>query len=470
MASNITRKKRSAARWAVVFALLAAACQAAAPPLTAVESQPVAGGPVLLRDGIALRKVAEVGGGNIRLARNPVSGAVYYLNPASGVFRVELDTGATTRAVPLKDITADGVPSGLAFGPDGAMYVVLNRSASKTETQAVVRRGAADSAGAFTWTTFASTEPYPLSNTFFDHLFNGIIVSPDGQWVYLNSGSRTDHGEVQSNGGAFPETREVALTSKIFRLPASASALILPDDLAALQSQNLIFAYGTRNAYDPAFAPNGELFVGDNGPDADYADELNWVREGRHYGFPWRFGAEDNPQQFPDYTSIGDKRLNADFAAVQGGFYRTDPAFPPAPTDFTDPVINLGPDAAQYRAEDGSQRDAAAEGKALSTFTPHRSPLGLAFAETASLPADLRGGAQTLSAFVLSWGAAGGTLTDKGQDLLHLRLTRRADNYEAVTHQIARNFKNPIDSVLIENRLYVLEFGLDGAIWELTFE
>src|SRR5258706_162036 len=73
-------------------------------------------------------------------------------------------------------------------------------------------------------------------------------------------------------------------------------------------------------------------------------------------------------------------------------------------------------------------------------------------------------------AFILSWGAAGGTLSYKGQDLLYLQLTKKGDNYEAITTEIARGFKNPIDAVLIENRLYVLEYGGNGAIWELTFE
>ena len=92
------------------------------------------------------------------------------------------------------------------------------------------------------------------------------------------------------------------------------------------------------------------------------------------------------------------------------------------------------------------------------------------FISDENMPPDLRGNDESLSAFVLSWGAAGGTLSDSGQDLLHLALTKREDNYESVTTQIARDFKNPIDAVMIENRLYVLEYGSDGAIWELTFK
>jgi glucose/arabinose dehydrogenase len=358
----------------------------------------------------------------------------------------------------------------MVFGPDGTLFMVANREVSSTKTQAIIRKGVADASGKFTWQTLAATEPYPLGGTQFDHLFNGIVVSPDGQWVFLNSGSRTDHGEVESNKSAFPKMRETDLTAKIFRVPANAVDLVLPNDEAALQAKGFIFARGTRNSYDPAFAPNGDLFAGDNSPDADYPDELNWLREGLHYGFPWRFGDHDNPQQFPDYDSKKDLHLQKDFVAVNTGTYRNDPDFPKAPGSFTDPIINLGPAAAQYRGDDGQQHDAYAEGIPLHTFTPHRSPLGLVFATDPKMPESLRSNADSFSAFILSWGAAGGTLSDKGQDLLHLRLTKKGDTYESVTTQIAREFKNPIDAVLIENRLYVLEYGEDGAIWELTFE
>jgi glucose/arabinose dehydrogenase len=191
-----------------------------------------------------------------------------------------------------------------------------------------------------------------------------------------------------------------------------------------------------------------------------------------HYGFPWRFGTQDNPQRLPDYDPTKDLHLQAGtgFYAVDNGFYHNDPTFPPAPSAFTDPVVNLGPDATKYRGDDGKEYDAFAEGKSLSTFTPHRSPLGLVFAGDSGLPAQWSNQGDVFSAFLLSWGAAGGTLSDKGQDLLHLQLTKKGDNYETNTDQIAHGFKNPIDAVLIDNRLYVLEYGGSGAIWELTFE
>jgi hypothetical protein len=447
-----------------------AAPQPGASAVAAVATQPIAGGPLLLREGIALRKVVDVGGANIRLAHSPRDGALYLLNPVDGLARVDVAQGVLAPVAALPELIGEGQPSGMAFGPDGSLFVVANRAAGEALNQGLIRRGSPEATGGFSWETLATTEPYPLSETNFDHQFNGIVVSPDGASVFVNSGSRTDHGEVQDAGGAHPGAREAPLTAKIFRLPADGVELTLPNDEAALEAAGYRFASGTRNAYDLAFAPNGELFAVDNGPDADYPDELNWLREGLHYGHPWRYGAQDNPQQFADYDPDADRLLHPDFMAVKTGTYRADPSFPPPPGPFAEPVRNLGPAATQYRAVDGSVRDAAAEGASLPTFTPHRSPLGLVFAEGEALPADLRSTPETLSAFVLSWGSAGGTLDDRGQDLLHMALTRSGDTYEAVTTQIAREFENPIDALLIENRLYVLEYGAEGAIWELSFE
>lgn len=458
-------RTRPAPALALLALLILAAC-AGAPAAAPAPRQPIAGGPTLLRDDITLRRVGPAGPGSIRLAVGPADSRLYVLHPGSGLGAVDLETGAVTPVASAEDLVGPATPSGMAFGPDGLLYVVANR-ASGPRNKGVVRRGP-PSGGGLGWVTLAETESYALSGTQFDHLFNGVAVSPDGSWVYVNSGSRTDHGEVQTNGGNFPDAREGALTSRIFRIPTAVQDVRLADDEA--ESAPYVFARGLRNAYDLAFAPNGDLFAVENGPDADLPDELNWVREGHHYGFPWRFGAEPNPVLDPAFDPAADGRLSQDFAAVQRGLYVADPAFPPPPTAFTDPVPNSGPAAAVYRDPGGAERDAAAEGAALHSFTPHRSPLGLVFVDGRALPADLRGGEQTPSAFVLSWGAAGGTLSDGGQDLLHLALEKQGDAYTATATQIARDFKRPIDAALIGGKLYVLEFDGESVIWELSFE
>ncbi len=459
-------------------AVVAASCSTptAVPPTSSptpgatatVENQPIVGGPVLLRADMTLRKLIEVGGGAAKLALNPIDGKLYVLMPTDGVYSVDTGVSPNKQQVVTADVFP-GASEGLVFGQDGTMYVVTNQAVNH-KNQVTIRRGKPDGSGSYTWSVLAITAPYPLAENNFDHLYNGITVSPDGKYVFVNAGSRTDHGEIEDAGLRFENTRDVPLTARIFRLPADANNLLLPNDEAALAALGVVYARGTRNAYDMAFAPNGDLFAVDNGPDADYPDELNWIRPGLNYGFPWRFGLADNPQQFPDYNPANDKHLNSDFVAVQKGTYKNDSTFPKAPGGFTDPVINLGPASAQYRADDGSQHDAAAEGKTLNTFTPHRSPLGLVFATDPKLPTDLRGDSGSFSAFVSSWGAAGGTLTDKGKDLLHLVLTKNGDNYQSVTTQIARGFQNPVAAVLIENRLYLLEYGAQGALWEITFK
>ena len=470
----------------IFLLLILAACQAApatqsAPTssptpgsvLVPAKSQPISGGPTLLYKGISLRKALDVGPGKIRLVSNPADGNVYLLNPGEGIYKIDnLADNASMEQVASSQQDIGGAPTGMAFAQDGTLYVVYDEVVDNSKNRVVVRKGTPDGNGKFTWETLAASEPYPLSKTNFDHLYNGIVVSPNGQYVYINGGSRTDHGELETNGGAFPSTREVALTSKILRIPTNSHNLVLPNNEAALDTQKLIFARGTRNAYDMAFAPNGDLFAVDNGPDADYPDELNWIQQGAHYGFPWRFGTQDNPQRSADYnpTKTKDVHLQSGFFAVDHGLYQNDPKFPQPPGTFTDPVVNLGPAAMKYRGEDGKEHDAGKEGKTLSTFTPHRSPLGLVFATDPKLPAPWRGSESQFNAFLLSYGAAGGTLTDQGQDLLFLQLVKKSDHYEATTLQIAIGFNNPIDAVLIDNKLYVLEYSNAAAIWELTFK
>lgn len=434
-----------------------------------VERQPIEDGPILLRDDITLRRVANIGGANIKLDRNPADNKLYYLHPDQGVFHIDVGTGDSTRVIARTDVVTNGMLAGMAFAQDGTLFLTVNQNVPPKETRAVIRKGTPQADGGFTWTTLAQTEPYPLAGNNFDHFYNGIVVSPDGQYVYVNAGSRSDHGEVESNVRAFPDVREVPLTSAILRIPSDAQDLVLSADEAALGPY--LYADGTRNAYDPVFAPNGDLIVGDNGPDADFPDELNWIRQDMHYGFPWKFGVEDNPQRNPDYNPIRDPHLQSGFMAVDNDFYHKDPTFPPPPkgVTFTEPIINLGPEADHYRADDGSEKDSSNENKPIQSFTPHRSPLGLAFVTDPGMPADMQGNDTTLGALITSWGAAAGTLEDRGADILLLKLTKAGDNYQMTSTQIAREFDMPIDGVFIGNKYYLLEWGGDGAIWELTF-
>jgi glucose/arabinose dehydrogenase len=467
------RAMTSSIRWLALAALsvaaLLASCAAANAPASAPTAAPKAttlpaGYPRPLRDDIQIKRVAEVGAGMMRLVRDPGSSDLYYLTPQGDVYFITTQPRVSptgTLAYSYAEIGGTDYVMGMAFGPDRALYIIGNESKDK-QNRCVIRKGTSTENGR-RWTTLVTTEFHPKSETNFDHLCNGLAVSPDGRWVYFNSGSRTDHGEVQTAEGKWKDVREVPLTSAVFRVPADSKDLVLPNDEVKLKQGGYLFADGVRNAFDLAFNSAGDLIGVENGPDAHLPDELNWLREGKHYGFPWRFGDVDNPQQFADYDPDQDARISDDFVAVQRGTYANDPGFPKPPMAFTDPIANFGPAADQFLDADGELKDASELGQPLYGVTAHRSPLGLTFDLDNALGGDYKG-----AGFLLSWGAAGGPQTDKGQDLLLLRLTKKGDAYQMTAEQIVTGFDRPMDSALIGNRLYVLDNGGRGAIWELT--
>src|ERR1043166_6388767 len=231
------------------------------------------------------------GAHSVRIAKDPRDAVLYYLKINADIFKVQLAEGSatSTKVSSAADHGLSQNVQGMAIGPEGTIYLVGNVTSDQgNSTYARIMKGVPGVGGARSWSLLTQTEPYPRSRTAFDHIFNGIVVSHDGNFVYLNSGSRTDHGEIETAGGVYPDLRETALTAKILRVSTSSSGLIFSNDITRLRNGGYIFAEGTRNAFDLAFGPNGDLFATDNGPDRDMSDELNWLRPGAHYGFPWR--------------------------------------------------------------------------------------------------------------------------------------------------------------------------------------
>jgi len=245
------------------------------------------------------------------------------------------------------------------------------------------------------------------------------------------------------------------LTTIVLRLPSSGANILLPNDREQLRQLGYLYCEGVRNTYDLAFSADGNLFGLENGPDRDMPEEMNWLREGHHYGFPWRMGTEDNPQRFAGYDASQDKLLNPGYYAVSHGTYQSDPTFPPAPIQFTDPVINVGPDADRFRdPQTGAILDASDLGLALGTFTPHRCPLGLSFDTHGAMGSKFQG-----DAFAVSWtaglapGQTGeGPFNDPSQDLLHLKLTSLGTNYQLQATRIVGGFQNPVDTEIVDNK------------------
>ncbi len=437
--------------------------------------------PEALHEEVTIDLVAPISNLATRLAHDPATGDLYYMTISGEVMRVTIpDSGQVDeRQVHDRLDHALSAPQGMTFGPDGVLYLVSNEADEQRNfTRVVIRKGVPQTEGADDriWRTIAESEPYPLSAAY-NHLFNAVVLSPDDQYLYINSGSRTDHGEVQNNRGVHTDDpRELPITAALFKIPANAENLIIPTDEEALAASGLRVARGLRNTYALAFAGNGDLFGVENSGDRDDEEELNWLREGLHYGFPWRMGTNDTPQQFPGYDPQADLMINANYLA---GHFSDDPNYPPVPEGrvFTDPIPNFGPDADKFRdPADGQVYDASDEGVSISSFTPHRSPLGLAFDMDSLLADPFRGGGFTLS---FTPGSpedpnGRGPFLDPSQDLLHLDLAKTDQGYTLNATRIVGGFSTPVSGALVGNTMYIIETTLGSTdppqpgLWAVT--
>ncbi len=427
-------------------------------------------GPVAEMSGVEIRKMADIPGGfvnrhPVRIAQDPTDGTLYVLATSAPDGRDPGSTSIVYRLDPAQDGTfapaavltdADhGTPRpvGMAFGPDGSLYLVGNEEVGEAHTRIVARRGTPAGEG-WDWSTVFTSEPYLFSYTYFDHRANSVVVSPDGSALIVNSGSRTDHGEMY--GGV----REEGLTAVLLKVPADAVDLMLPNDRQALREGGYLYAEGIRNTADLAFAPNGDLLGPDNAGDRDDPGELNWLREGEHYGFPWRIGGNDTPMQFPGYDPSADPLVPAACNpnnADTGCYFSNDPTYPAPPegVTFVEPIPNAGPYADGFLdPETGAVRDASEEGTAITTFSGGRSPLGLVFDADSVLDGRLRGGA-----FMLSFAGARGGFPADGQDLVFLDLDKREDGYALSAEAVVTGFTHPIDAVMDGGVVYVVEYG-----------
>jgi hypothetical protein len=423
------------------------------------------------RAGITITALATVGHASVRIRRDPSTGNLYILQNDGNILRVVFGAGGLATDTVVYRPSDDGVnaPLGMAFAKDGTMFLVGNDSTGVLGT-ATVAKGVRDVPGSEhrAWTIVARTVPYPYGHVY-NHRMSGIIVSPSGDYLYVNSGAATDHGELREGN------REVGLTSIILKLPVNGQNITLQNDREWLRSNGYLFSEGTRNTFDFAYAGNGDLFGVENSDDRDDPEELNWIREGRHYGFPWRIGGNNTPQQFTPYDPRHDPLLNPD-AWGGGALYTTysdDPTYPPPPANvtFTEPIPSTGPDADRFRDTlTGTVLDASTSGRRISTFTAHRSPDGIVFDRDSVLAGDLKGGGFVIS---VATGAVFQALGDTSQDLLHIDLAKTDSGYTARVTRLVRGFNSPLGIEIAGNILYVLETGLEQPnnqpqLWKIT--
>lgn len=432
--------------------------------------------PKPLRDDILVEKFHSVGPKAVRLLVHPRSGELFYTDFDGGVYRINMSSGKPESQL-IFSSSDHGITrlQGAVFFND-QLFLCGNISVNNGKgTQGrMVRYDSISSPKPILNVVFNTVE-YGTNATTFDHGWNALEISKDGKYIYANTGARTDHGEVQDNKGAYPNARDNALTSKIFRFPINTLNLELPNDLDKLKADGFIYAEGIRNAYDIALDPSGNLFAVVNSSDYDHNEDMFWVRQGRHYGFPWVMSGIENPQQYPDWQPNPDTDpfipRSAHAWAVK--YFRNDPDFPKIPegVKFSPGIQNLGPDANEYRGHSGKILDGDNTGVTTSTFTPHSSPLGLVFDNQRVLGSDFKGDGFVLRNSLGSRSSMMKPFTDQGRDLLHLKLTydKGGDNYFVKTTRIIESFNNPTDAVLIKNVMYVIEYdAVEASIWKIT--
>jgi mono/diheme cytochrome c family protein len=434
--------------------------------------------PVALRPDIGIEHFLTIEPQAIRILYEPNTGFFGYSTYSGEVFKIISDDQGKINSEKIIDVEDHGIVrmQGASIRENSIFLTGNIRVNDNKGTMGKMVRVNLDPSGNHEVINFFTTEEYGTTNTPFDHGWSATEFSPDGKYIYVISGSRTDHGEIQDNLGAYPNSRDEPLTARLFRFPIDSRDLFLPNDIEELKSKGYVYAEGIRNAYDLAFDSDNNLFAVVNSGDYDQSEDMFWIREGHHYGFPWVMGGMETPQQYPDWHPDPEKDpfINTSSAAWPEGYYN-DPGFAPRPIGvrFTPGIKNLGPDANKYRdRETGKVMDADTTGVAISTFTAHSSPLGFVFDKKRQLSNEYKGDGFTLRYTSGLKSSLMKPFTEKGEDLLHLDFSydKSADNFTVKTYRIVEGFVQPIDAVLVENELYIIEYGgrqHGGNIWRV---
>ena len=413
-----------------------------------------------------------------KLALDPISKHLFYCGSNGNIYEVFEAAQTDSLRFTNQDHSLTRL-QGMCF-MDSTLFLSGNIWYSTTGI-GLIMKGILQPDGTRIWSTVLSTEAYPTSGPSGDHGFTGLNIDPQQQFLYFSSGSRTSFGEVQTNNGAFPGLREQALTSKIFRIPVSAENIYLYNDSTFLDTCGYVFAMGTRNAYDMAWNAQGHLFAIDNAGERDDPEELNWIQEGHHYGFPWRIGGNLNPLTNPNYNAAQDPLINPQNSAYLEGHFNADPNFPQIPSglQFTEPLSNYGAAADYYKNETTGKIEKSSEsGTPVKSFTPHRSPLGLVIDKNKALGSVysgkgfvmsfMPGGDSTGFSPISPWGSPC-PFVDPSRELVMMNLYYDSLNndYAIQTSNIVTGFYLPVDAEQVGNSIYIIENN--GVLWKIRF-
>ena len=433
---------------------------------------------VTVTNFMAIRKNA------VRIEMCSFDGHLYYNTINGNIYRVSDSSGTMVDSL-VANVSNHNANylQGLTIR-DSIIYIAGNHKANGTSGYGIVARAIIQPNGSLVWSSIITTVPYQSAIALYDHAFSCVVLNDAGDSLYINCGSRTDHGELQTINGQFPATRDVPLTSLILKVPTSLNGYVLLNDSAWLDATGFVYARGFRNNFDMAFNIHHDLIGVENSGDRDDPEEINWLRQGLHYGFPWLIGGHITPQQFPGYNPSADSLINHHTLGWTQNFFNNDSTFPVQPSiTFTQPIPNYGPYADKYRDTTGQIHDASDNGTFIYSLTPHRAPLGLVFDRHKILGGNYTGDGLflcytigTLDSSGYTPGVGVGPFLEKGQELLHLVLSKDtiSQTYSAHVYPVITGFNTPVDAALDSNILYVIENrrtnDTAGAfIWKITF-
>jgi glucose/arabinose dehydrogenase len=419
---------------------------------------------------IRVRLAAVFGAGDqepVRIAAHPGSGRLYVLGGGGDISLLDPANGTKQRVlagaeyidrpkdqdtnIPLP-VDASVVNSpitlratlclGLAFDREGQLYIVANVQvpgriyANRVDLYRTPPVGEDGLPGTpVLWTRFA----YPYGVGGFNHGACRVAQGPDG-FIYLGSGSRTDHGEAGDDPkiSRLGEAPHPDVSGGPGLPGGEFTACILRFDPARGQQTPEVYSLGNRNPFGFDWDDRGHLVDAEHGPMADHPEELNLIEQGKHYGFPYVFGDGETPA------------------------YADSPRPPPG-LKFARPIKNLGPGGLlgidpQY------------------SLAPHSAPGGLIFYRTGRLPARYEN-----SFFLARFGNLVG-YNRFGFDILNVRLQEKDGAIVARTERFLDHLARPIDLALSGGKLYVVEycrqtetvgpssagFRLGGSVLEVT--
>jgi len=217
------------------------------------------------------------------------------------ITRIDPDDGASSDVVDIPDVSSSGAEDGLlgmAFGP-GAVFVAYDYNAGPgpaVDLRAkIVRYRYDQSAASLTSPTDVLTG-LPASTA---HNGGRLAFGPD-QKLYFTLGDlgNNEYGQACApiRSQDLPTSQQLAArdwssyAGKILRLDQDGG---IPADNPMIHGvRSHIFAVGERNPVGLAFGPNGQLYSADQGPKSD--DEVDLVRAGSNYGWPFVAGYRDD--------------------------------------------------------------------------------------------------------------------------------------------------------------------------------